>query len=254
MGADSIPTRATGQTILDDFFNVMKRVCGVDWLPRNISGVVAPNAGQLGTPTYPWERANITSGYFVCGDVKMFHDFNGALTPGHGWMKCNGDVVNEASYDAIHGAGAWDEFIAASPIEGKYLPNMNNRFPVGATQTTQAGGGAITSEGNANHQTNISHTHAGPSHNHRWYSQAQGAMDIATMYDNTGGAQPPTPVGGVAGTIGIASKVGSGSSPGVLEGTYHTNNAGTGNTGAGGSTTQNIKPESIAFEFWMRII
>lgn len=249
MGLDNIPTRSTGQTILDDFFNVLKRVCGIDFVPRNVSGVPQANAGQLGTPTYPWERANITNGYFVCGQVMMFHDFNGALSPGQGWMKCNGDIVNEANYDAIHGAGAWDTYIVGSLLDGKYLPNMNNKFPVGATNTTQAGSSAITFEGNTSHQINIAHTHTGPSHNHKWSNEPADNGHHQT-YNSSGTLVD----------IGTHSK----SSPykrisAVTEGTpaldaAYTNNSGTGNTGSNLSSTQSIKPESCAFEFWMRII
>ena len=54
MGLDTIPTRADGTTIAQDWFNVFKRVLAGDFVPRNGSGVVTANAGSLGSSTYPW--------------------------------------------------------------------------------------------------------------------------------------------------------------------------------------------------------
>lgn len=54
MGLDTIPTRADGTTIVQDWFNVLKRVLSGDLVPRNGSGVATANAGSLGSSTFPW--------------------------------------------------------------------------------------------------------------------------------------------------------------------------------------------------------
>lgn len=98
----------------------------------------------------------------LLGEVKSFHSFNGAIQVPRGWMKCNGNVINEANYDAIHGSGAFvSDGIAALILNGKYTPNLNNKYLVGSTTTTQTGASAITSVGNTGHTS--------PGHNHQMY-------------------------------------------------------------------------------------
>lgn len=244
MGLGALNNAVDGTPIPAADNNAIVAALKQDLVPRNSSAVAEADAGRLGTSTYPWDRANITTGYFVCGDVKMFHDFNGLISPGHGWMKCNGGQVTEVAYNAIHGAGMWDEYIVSSPIENKFLPNMNNKFPVGATNTTQDGSIAITSEGNAAHQVNLQHTHTGPSHNHQWMEYDGSGQDMSTFQSD----------GAATGDVMTATFQTGGSGRALNVGDYYTSNAGTGNTGNGGSTAQDIKPEAIALEFWMRII
>jgi hypothetical protein len=245
VGTGALNTAVDGTPIPAADNNAIVAALKQDFVPRNSSAVATANGGRLGTATYPWERANITTGYWVVGDVKMFHDFNGTLTPGQGWMKCNGNQVTEAAYDVIHGAGAWDLWITSSPIENLYLPNMNNKFPVGITDTVQTGAIAIVSEGNASHQVSLAHTHTVAAHNHKWLDQLAATN---MTYDTNGSAITAVTVGGGAGTPG--TQLGSRVVGGL---TLYTDNKSPA-TDSQGSATQSIKPESIAMEFWMRII
>jgi len=214
-----------------------------DLVPRNSSGVATADAGECGTSTYPFKRANITTGYFVPGDMKF------------GWMKCNGDVVNETNYDAIHGAGSWAEYVVSSPLSGKNLPDCNDKYLVGSNTTTQDGTSAISSEGNTSHQVNLSHTHSTPDHNHQWYIpksptlddesflQSGASSDIISNTKSTPGAA----IGSIFSGNGIA-----------LEGAptfpLFTSKESAGTTGSNLSSTQSIKPESHAAQVWIRII
>lgn len=232
MGLANIPSAADGTPIPSSDHNALAAALKVDLVPRNSSGNATANAGQLGTPTFPWKRADITTGYFVCGDVKMFHDYNGLLSPGQGWMKMNGDICNETNYDAIHGAGSWDLYIVTSPLDGKYLPNANDKYPMGKTNTTQAGTVAITFVGNASHQINIQHSHTVNSHTHT----------IAHTHSLPAGVNVDAP--GTSGHLSPTTDQPSNASSGAAA--PGTNNALT--------TTQNIQPHTLELEFWMRII
>jgi hypothetical protein len=54
MSTSSIPTRANLQTIDQTWFNIIQNVLGVDFVPRNASGVAVDLAGNMGTLTFAW--------------------------------------------------------------------------------------------------------------------------------------------------------------------------------------------------------
>lgn len=54
MATDTIPARSNGQTIDENWFNLLRTVLGVDHVPRNSSGVATAVGGSLGSATYPW--------------------------------------------------------------------------------------------------------------------------------------------------------------------------------------------------------
>lgn len=235
MGLDNIPNRSTGQVIADEFWNVLKRVLGVDFVPRNVSGIPTANAGDLGTPTYPWKRANIKSGYWVCGDIKMFDDYNGALSPGQGWMKLNGDICNETNYNAIHGAGSWAAYIGSSPLDGKYLKVATDRYPVGKLTTTQNGASAQSYEGNAGNSVDLAHSHTVNSHTHTF-------------------AHTHSIANGFTGEGLQGSQSGSGASTTTQTQSTSTSGAAAPGTNSQLSSSQSIKPDSFQVQYWIRII
>ena len=226
-----------------------------DLVPRNSSGVATANAGDLGTSTYPFKKAHITTGFFCAGMIMPIHDFNGTITPGQGWMKCDGSIINETNYDAIHGAGSWDTFIGSSALDGKYTPNMNNKYLVGVTNTTQTGASALTSVGNASHASSAaSHSHSLPNHNHIWYgSTGDSATDDATYDSNSSSSN----ITATSKTGGEYIQVGSGAGLGLKNddgnNLYTSIDIGQSNTGLA-SPAVNVQPESIQVEYWIRII
>lgn len=100
---------------------------------------------------------------YQTGDIKWHHSFNGAVLAGAGWFKCNGQVINQTNYDAQRGVGAWAAEVGTSLLDGKYSPNLIDKYPVGVAVTTQTGVSAITPVGNPNKTVNFSHSHGGTS-------------------------------------------------------------------------------------------
>lgn len=265
MGANNLFSRSDGQKILAADVNQYRTALNGDLVPRNSSGVPTVDAGGVGTADLPFKRAHVSVGFFFPGMIMPVMDYNGAVTPGQGWMKCNGDIINETNYNAIHGAGAWAEYIASSPLDGKHTPSMNNKFLIGADSTSQDGSSALTYVGNANHVFDNRHNHPF-NHYHSWYvatttGQADRAFSpvdgtsfgIALGASKTGAHahlvaststtdNGPSPVGGSTGNL----NTGGASRYDVAPDTTATDNA--------QSLTQDIKPHSFEVEYWMRII
>lgn len=222
-----------------------------DLVPRNSLGVATANAGDLGTSTYPFKKAEITTGYFVPGDLKFFHDFDGLLTPGQGWMKCNGDIVNETNYDAIHGAGSWAAYIGSSPLNGKNLPDCNDKYLVGSDTTTQDGASPITTVGNASHSiTTSNHTHTTPNHNHGWFVPN---VTAGKSYNSSGALTNLVPGSVSSGPLYTGATLAIGLSGSPTSEIFTSNDNG-GNTGSNGGETIDAQPESHLAQVWIRII
>jgi hypothetical protein len=188
-------------------------------------------------------RTNL-GGYGI-GEVFWVHTYNGIIAARAGCMKCDGRIINEANYDAEHTTD-WADDVGTTALDGKYLPNLVGKYPLGASTTTQTGATAITAVGNASHQVNLQHTHTGPSHNHMWYNE-DGSGNDAKSFSSGGGSQD----------LNIADDGGTGiarSSGNTFSDDLYTDMAGTGATGNGGSTTQNVQPESIELVPYMKIV
>lgn len=79
------------------------------------------------------------------GTVKMFWDAGGILSVPIGWQVLDGTVVSDP----------------LSPLNGIQLPNMVNRYAVGALQNTDT-----TVVGNTNHTISLAHSHTVDNHQH----------------------------------------------------------------------------------------
>jgi hypothetical protein len=119
MSTESIPRRKG--TIHASFCNLIKSVLAGDIVPRNSKGVAAASAGSIGAAGLEWLRAFISCGHWDVGDEIEHHSYNGTVAIAQGFMKCDGRIINETNYDLEHGAGSWDKYIGASPLNGKYL-------------------------------------------------------------------------------------------------------------------------------------
>jgi hypothetical protein len=117
------------------------------------------------------------------GEIRMFHTFNNTISIPRGWMKLNGNVVNQANYDALHGAGAFvQDNIASSVLFNKTLQDATDKYPIGKSTTPLA----HTYTGNTNHSvTGFSHTHTAR-HIHQWYEYRAGSS--ARSYNSSGSA------------------------------------------------------------------
>jgi len=176
---------------------------------------------------------SILAGYMPPGAVEMFHTFNSTVSVPRGWMICNGDEVNETNYEALHGAGTYTtDVVSTSPLLNKFLPDMADRYAVGALDTTQDAADAWSRVngdyfGNENHTIDISHTHTS-THNH---STTLGQSD-EILCDTRGGTLP------------IWFSLDS-----ILD--YDSETL---TTGSGGSTTLDVQPESVEFLFIVKVV
>jgi hypothetical protein len=161
MSVDNIPTRQNGQYIDSSWFNIWRKVFISLFVPRNTSGQPTANAGGLGTSTYKFERMHIASGHLHLGMIKYKYDYNGTVSIEPGWFPCDGTVINETNYDAIHGAGKWDADIVTSPLDGKYSPDLDEVFLVSTTGDTEDGAAPISTVGLSANTVNLQHNHVG---------------------------------------------------------------------------------------------
>lgn len=258
MGTQNIPQATDGSVIPAADHNSLRNVLIGDLVPRNTSGSAANESGSLGTSTYQFKAARIKSGYLSVGDIKPHHSFNGSVKCGQGWFPCNGQIINEANYDAYHGAGSWDEYIISSLLENKYSPNLINKYPVGTATTTQGGGSSISSVGNSSHVADISHTHTIGSHVHQWYDNSGSSSTSDNTY-NSAGSPVGLPVlgkssGPGASGVGVVSYNPEVGSPVAVPGDSYTSSNGAATTSGASSASKNIQPESIEVEYYIRIV
>ena len=252
MGTNSIPTATSGNIIPKEHHNAIKEALSDDLVPRNTAGSPTDEAGDLGSSSYSWKRIHASVGYLFPGIMMPFYDYNGTLAAPHGWMICDGRIINETNYNTEHGAGTWDTYIVSSLLDGKYLPNMHSsseRYLAGeSSKTTQAGTSAITTVGNSGNTINIAHTHTSY-HQHQWY-QENGTNAHDTTFDNLG----------IAKSLNGSNKTLSRNYIPVRADTTYPN-PGTSYTdidftisSSGLSAAQNIRPESFRVLWYMRII
>lgn len=253
----------TGGVVRTSHVNQYFQAFSQNVVPRNSSGVATSNAGELGTSSIPWKKASITTGYWSAGDIKCKHTYNGLLPIGQGWMRMDGDIVNQANYDAEHGAGSWATYIGASSLDGKFLPNMDlsgsGGYISARNTTTQDGSVAITSVGNTNHTVNLQHNHVVVGG--RWYdfsafdtgsgvrniesgNVSGGILQFINGGANTGNAADRHGI--IYGQCsGVAAPLTCLAADAYVQSTTSNNSL---------SPTQSIKPQSIEFVCYMRII
>lgn len=260
MGTANVPAATDGLVIPASDHNSLRNAMIGDQVPRNSSGDPTANEGDLGTVTYPYKRANITTGYFAPGMIMPMHTFNGTVSISQGWFPCAGAVINETNYDAIHGAGSWALYIGASDLDGKNSPNLTGKYLIGAASTTQSGSSALTYVGNAGNTVNLQHNHGVniPTHTHKWF-EYNGTTTTDQSFDVNGTVVNLTQtvknsgftIETVEGTGGGSTVVGIGQDLYTDDAVNTTNST---NTAGALSTTQDIRPESLEVVYYIRII
>ena len=257
MGDNNLTTYSDGDTIPSDSVNQYKTALVGDAVPRNASGAPTSGAGDLGTSTYPYKKSHVVNGSFFTGQVIMMHDFNGTLTPGQGWMKLNGDVVNLANYDTLHGAGSWATYVVSSTLDGVNLPDMADKYVMGKAATSQDGSAPITAVGNASNQVNIAHTHTVNNlHNHQWLSETGSNPYDYDTFTSAGNAQSLAERTTTGTQVRITPATSGTAMIGVTDPDCYTTNQGNASTATTSSlsTTQSIQPHSIEMQYWIRIV
>lgn len=227
MGTGTLVEKNDRDIISTNDFNQYKRALSNDLVPRNSSGAPVAEAGNLGTDTFPFEQLNVTVGHLFTGMIMHFLSYNGTVdNPGEGWMKANGDIVSASNYNAIHGANAYETFIGTSPLEGLYLPNMNDRYLIGQDTSLLNWEDGTTSIGSVG-----SHTQSPPNHNH-----------VQNAHTHSLSPSRPSSFGNTGGNTVVSNT------------DANTSSNGFGTTSLNSSASIDIKPESIECEFWIRII
>lgn len=257
-GTNNLATE-TGPIIQLSHVNKFKTALSGDLVPRDSSGNVVTLAASVGTTVYKFLKVFAESGYWSAGDIKAHHSYNGLVGAGEGWMLCDGRVISEANYNTEHGSGHWATYVGSSPLDGKYLPDCTDKYLVGAATTTQAGTIAITTVGNTNHSITVehsSHTHTVPDHTHKWLSNtdnvgvagnqsyASNGTSFLTFSDDTSTVNTGFIVdlsGGTNQTVDIDYYTSL--KTGVVSGSTAPSN-----------TTEDIQPESIEIQYYVRIV
>ena len=175
---------------------------------------------------------------FKPGLIEDFHTYNGTVPIPAGSFPCDGSVINEANYDAVHGAGSWDSDVVSSLLDGKRSPNLIGKYTVGAAATPADGSVAIPVVGNTSHQINIDHSHIVNSHAHKWFQAGD-------SYNVSGGLTAVEPIS-IGSGLNIAFRTTSSNS-------YYTNAQSPG-TDSKLSSTQSVQPESVETIKIIRII
>lgn len=221
-----------------------------DLVPRNSLGVPTDEAGSVGTDSFVFKDAHIKSGYWSVGDIKCKHTFNGLIPTDQGWMIMDGSIINEANYDSQHSTGDWDNYIGASILDGKNLPDMVGKYITHANTTTQTGASAITAVGNANNTVNLQHAHQNTNVQFQWYNST-GTVPTHTswLFGGAGQTFDSSVTGGSV--FGVRAGDCSGSNTCIAFDAW--TNPQVWNTDNSLSTTQSIRPESIEFVCYMRI-
>jgi hypothetical protein len=276
MASNTLVTKNDGDIISANDPNQYKTAMGGNITPRNSNGEATANAGDLGSSSLPFRRAEISCGYFFCGMIIPFHPYGGQNPLGQGWFPCWGEIINETNYNAIHGAGSWEAFIGSSPLEGRYSPALKDTSGSGVrpvflgansddnlnslvnTYYLEDGSSPFTLVGATNNEVDpVSHVHAMAEHNHQWYVHVANASTNDQVF-NSGGtavnASTFTKNNGVSGVQYVAPGV----NPTTLgQNAYTTGiNGGLPNTGganfAGGKN--NVTPRTFTAIYIIRII
>lgn len=220
MSEELLPARKARQTITGMWMVQIAKALSGNLVPRNPSGAPQYGMGRLGTAEFPFERAHVRSGEYGCGTIVPVYDYANLTTPCQGWMLCNGDIICEEAYDAQYTRipGDWERWVADSPLAGKRLPNMVDRYLVGASTTPQTGAAPLTYTGNAGSKVNLRHSHLGS-------TNAAVRAGLSTW------AFPNPPL-----TFLVGDHIHTINTPQDL------------------SATQDVRPESIVVKHYMRII
>lgn len=245
MSTNTIIEQSSGTSITVDDINQYKSALLGDLNPRNSIGAAEEASGSLGTDDYQWLEAFIDTGFWSLGDIKSHHTYNNIVEVGQGWFPCNGDIINEANYDAVYGAGSWTQYIISSALEGKYSPDLESKYLVGASDTVADGSVVIPTVGLIDNLTTFSHSHNLASHNHRYHTDERDTIrNIFVGNPDTDGSVSFT-------ETGAERSISSGTSLG--DRTYYTANK-TAPTNLALTSDVSIQPDSIEVIFYIRII
>lgn len=153
--------------ILAAAFNKVRSILAGSFFPRfNGSEMlmatyeVQDEAGSIGTDEFPWLSASITVGDGWPGMLIPIYDYAETCPKPKGAMLCDGRVINRENYDQEHGWGEWDRYVGISILEGRHLPNLDDKYMIGGVDT-QDGLTPITTVGIPGSVVDLAHSHGG---------------------------------------------------------------------------------------------
>lgn len=111
MGTDTINQAVDGTVIPADNHNSIRGALSQDFYPRNSSGVVADEAGDLGSATYEWKKIYVKD-MEISGSIVQLTGFDvlpsgivvpysGSTAP-TGWLLCKGETIGNTGSGATH--------------------------------------------------------------------------------------------------------------------------------------------------------
>ena len=182
------------------------------------------------------------------GNIIMHHTYSGILPLPRGWMPCDGSVLDQASYERVHGEGSFhQDSIETSPLYQRRTPDMSDAYTVGAARTEWDGTGSTPYVGNTKHAVNLRHNHP---HHHQWLavSTATAILNYSYVAWNARGGRVTLSRG--APNIGIRI-VADTKDNGVI-GNYYTS-AAQHNPEYQLSANQSIQPQSVQVLYIIRV-
>lgn len=135
MGTGTLATRLDGTTMTVDWANDIKSAVCVDWLPRNLSGVVEADAGRIGTVTYPWREGWFTDGIYIGGNL-----FDGSEESQDATRIVSGASAADGSPDFLTPAGVGGglecDFLATTTDVVVWIESVQYTFDTDKTYTS----------------------------------------------------------------------------------------------------------------------
>jgi len=122
MGSDSIIARANGQTIDETWFNILRSVLGVDFLPRNSAGVITSSTGSLGSDTYRWLNAYFAAGGILkIGTAEIYLSGNKVMIKDQGGSGLSLSEINTNAQSLITLSGVAEDAVNLGTFTGSII-------------------------------------------------------------------------------------------------------------------------------------
>ena len=209
------------------------------------------------------------------GSIQMWAGGSGDVPTG--WSLCDGSAISRTTYSSLFTLLS-TTFGAGNGTTTFNIPDMRDRFVVGAGSSYSRNAYGGNSSNNISHTHSVSsHTHSTPAHTHTMGSHTHDQGDLAAnidfIYDSGGGIYYRTQSKSFTANVrnylyGGETSVSSGRSTGIdvtgntgsggsgttdSGGSSTTGSGGSGTTGSGGSTSVENRPPYIGIYFIIKI-
>jgi len=196
MGTDTIVTAIDGVVIPSDNHNSIKGALTVDLLPRNTSGVVTDQAGDLGSSSYEWKKVYVNdievSGAIDILPSGLLVPYAGQSAP-TGWLFAAGETIGDTGSGANYAGPQYETLFnlikfgygnAGTEVFGTntvLLPDPRGRFIRGKDRSAGIDPQGDSTEGTTRGESFKSHNHR--SSKTRYSSGGSGTKNYNTGWD-----------------------------------------------------------------------